>query len=305
MKLSLAIKNFLIYCEVAKNQSPKTIENYQHYLLRALEFFGDLKVSEIDLMGINNFRLFLKRLNQNSNHEQLSVKTINYHLIAFRAFLKFLQKNDVDCLSPEKIELAKVAGRKIEYLSREELIRLLESLNFETLKDKRNKAIIELFVATGMRVSELHKLNIKDVDFESNSIIIRGKGGKVRPVFLTHRSKQALLDYLQKRIDHFTPLFVSTKSLEIDDLKGHLDHKRFSIYSIQELIKKQGIIANIAKKVTPHVLRHCFATNLLSNGADIRSVQEMLGHSSISTTQIYTHVSNQQLKELHQKYSEI
>lgn len=305
MKLSLAIKNFLIYCEVAKNQSPKTIENYQHYLLRALEFFSDIKVSEIDLMGINNFRLFLKRLNQNSKLEQLSVKTINYHLIAFRAFLKFLQKNDIDCLSPEKIELAKVANRRIEYLSREELIRLLESLKSETLIDKRNKAIIELFIATGMRVSELHKLNIKDVDFESNSIVIRGKGGKIRPVFLTQRSKVALIDYLQKRNDHFTPLFISSRSKEINDLKGHLDHKRFSIYSIQELIKKQGIIANIAKKVTPHILRHCFATNLLSNGADIRSVQEMLGHSSISTTQIYTHVSNKQLKELHQKYSGI
>ena len=289
MKLTLAIKNFLIHCEVTKNQSSKTIENYQHYLLRFLEFLGDKPMHEITLTE-NGVRL------------NLSIKTINYHLISLRALLKFLQRNDVACLTPEKIELAKSHVRQIEFLTQKELIKYLESFAMVSIVEKRNKAIAEFLVATGLRISEMIKLNRKDINYEEQSLVIRGKGGKVRPVFITARAMQYLQDYLQRRDDPFLALFVSSKKFNAD-LSGHLDHQRLSAYSVQEMIRKQAILAKISKKVTPHILRHCFATNLLQNGADLRSVQELLGHSSISTTQIYTHVSNQKLRQDHEQFS--
>ncbi len=302
MKLTLAIKNFLIHCEVTKNQSSKTIENYQHYLLRFLEFLGDKPMHEITLTDITEFRLFLKRLTKNGVRLNLSIKTINYHLISLRALLKFLQRNDVACLTPEKIELAKSHVRQIEFLTQKELIKYLESFAMVSIVEKRNKAIAEFLVATGLRISEMIKLNRKDINYEEQSLVIRGKGGKVRPVFITARAMQYLQDYLQRRDDPFLALFVSSKKFNAD-LSGHLDHQRLSAYSVQEMIRKQAILAKISKKVTPHILRHCFATNLLQNGADLRSVQELLGHSSISTTQIYTHVSNQKLRQDHEQFS--
>ena len=302
MNLTLAIKNFLIYCEVAKNQSPKTIENYQHYLLRFLEFLGDKPVDAIRLDDVFEFRLFLNRLTKDGIRLELSSKTINYHLISLRALLKFLQKNDIVSLSPEKIELAKVRPRQIDYLKADELMLYLESFETDSLIQIRNKAMAEFLVATGLRISEMIQLNRKEVNFTDRSLVIRGKGGKVRPVFVTDRALKFLQDYLNKRRDPFLPLFISERKRS-KDLKGHLDHFRLSAYSIQKIIRTQGLKANLSQKITPHILRHCFATNLLNNGADLRSVQEMLGHSSIATTQIYTHVTNQKLKLDHDKFS--
>lgn len=304
MKLSTAIRDFLEHCEIEKNQSKKTLVNYQHYLSRFLMFTEDIDIAKIDRNLVKKYRLFLNRYEFRPN-EVLTIKTQNYHVIALRAFLKFCVKQDWRTLEPEKIELGKIPERTVEYLTREELERLFEAVDVGKIIGLRNRAILEFLYSTGLRISELVGLNRNQINLERGEFQVRGKGQKMRIVFLSDRAKEWIADYLDAREDGFDPVFLNhrrarKKKEGAIEMKG--EHRRLTAYTIQEMVRKTAFEAGIVKKVTPHVLRHSFATELLINGADIRSVQEMLGHASITTTQIYTHLTNKKLKEIHEKF---
>src|SRR5690606_9839937 len=298
------LERFLIYVELEKNRSPKTLENYHHYLHRFGEYFGkDRDLSELQLIDIQQFRLKLNRIEDERTHRTLGIKTQNYHLIALRAFLKYVTKHDVKTLAPEKVELSKIPERSVEFLSKEELVRIFEAVNMKNVAGIRDHAILQMLYSTGLRVSELTNLNRESVDLKRREFMVRGKGRKQRIVFMTPLAADAVEKYLNYRTDNFEPLFISGgrgKKVDEDILSG--EKKRLSPRSVQKLVSKYARKAGIIKKVTPHTLRHSFATTLLQNGADIRSVQEMLGHASITTTQIYTHVTNSRLKEIHEKF---
>ncbi len=291
------IVDFLEHAEIAKNQSEKTIENYHHYLHRFLDFAGDIKPNAITLKLVQKYQLHLNRLEEN-----LSKKTQNYHIIALRAFLKYLIRNDYETLPPEKIELSKTPERTVEFLTREELERLFKSVNLKNKKGLRDRAILETLYSTGLRVSELRSLNRKQVDLKRREFMVRGKGRKPRIVFISDRCAKWLNEYLKTRTDNHEPLFINYGRTRSGDNISAGEKRRLTDYSIQEIVRGTARHAGLVKRVTPHVLRHSFATELLQNGADIRSVQEMLGHASITTTQIYTHVTNKRLKEIHRKY---
>jgi len=293
---------FLEHVEVVKNLSQKTLENYRHYLGRFLNWYGEGKSpSTISLQDIHNYQLFLKRYKDDRGRE-LGTKTRNYHIIALRAFLKYLIKMDIKTLPPEKIDLQKIPERSVEYLSREELQRLFEAVEGEDVMHLRDKAILETLYSTGLRVSELASLNRAQVDVVRKEFMVRGKGKKTRIVFLSGRAANLISIYIEARKDNFEPIFISHgRSKKGEDITLG-EKKRLTTVSIENIVRKYARNAGIIKKVTPHVLRHSFATELLINGADIRSVQEMLGHSSITTTQIYTHLTNKRLKEVHEKF---
>lgn len=295
------IKEFLEYCEIAQNKSPKTIENYKHYLERFDEFLSEnMNPKDLTLKKIQNYRIFLNRM-VDEKGRKLAVKTQNYHLIALRAFLKYLVKNDVNTLAPEKIELSKIPERTVEFLTREELERLFEAVDRAKSVGRRDTAILETLYSTGLRVSELCHLNREQVDLKRREFMIRGKGRKPRIVFLSKKAVEAIENYIKTRQDNFKPLFINSgKGMKQDILDD--EKRRLTTVSIENVVRKYALKAGIIKKVTPHTLRHSYATELLANGADIRSVQEMLGHSSITTTQIYTHVTNKALREVHDKY---
>jgi site-specific recombinase XerD len=304
MKLSEAIESFLEHCEIEKNQSKKTLINYRHYLDRFLAFATDLNLSSIDLNLVKKYRVFLNRF-EFRPHEPLTIKTQNYHIIALRAFLKYCIKQDWKTLEPEKIELSKIPDRTVEYLTREELERLFEAVDTSTIIGLRNRAIMEMLYSTGLRVSELSSLNRDQINLERGEFQVRGKGRKMRIVFLSERAIEWISEYLEQRDDAYEPLFLNhrrarKKKEGAVTMKG--EHRRLTDYTIQEMVRRTAYEAGIVKKVTPHVLRHSFATELLINGADIRSVQDMLGHASITTTQIYTHLTNQKLREIHEKF---
>jgi site-specific recombinase XerD len=295
-------QQFLIYLEITKNLSPRTLRNYHHWLRRFGQFFGSHKqVSEISYLDIQNYRLKLNRTVDQSG-KTLSIKTQSYHLIALRSFLKYLQKNDYPSLSAEKIELPKVPERSVEFLTSEELISFFEQISETTLLEKRNSAIMHTLYASGLRVSELCQLSRHNVNLKTREFAVRGKGAKMRIVFLTELAAEKIGNYLKLRTDECEPLFIShaRKSANIDDP----EKRRLNRVTIETIVSKQALKSGITKKVTPHTLRHSFATTLLKNGADIRSVQTMLGHASIKTTQVYTHVTNQQLREVHQSKME-
>ncbi len=284
---------FLEYLEIEKGRSLKTVENYDHYLTRFIGF-GELKrPSQIDDEVVRRFRLAI-------NRDGLKKNTQNYYLIALRSFLKYLAKLNVASLAPERIELAKTGARELELVTVVELGRLLAGPKGEAEKALRDRAILELFFSTGLRVSELCSLN-RDLDLTRDEFSIRGKGEKVRLVFLSPVAKEAIKAYLKKRqgLDE-EALFINVS--EINPPAGGSKSGRLTSRSVERLVKKYAIEAGISKKVTPHTLRHAFATDLLQNGADIRSVQMMLGHANISTTQVYTHVTDRQLKAVHQKF---
>lgn len=304
------ISQFLDYCEITKNQSPKTIENYKHYLGRFTTFLEEknlvsLTADKIDLPLINSYRLYLNRIEK---PKSLSVKTQNYHIIALRAFLKYLTKNDITTIAPEKIELSKIPERTVEVLSKEELDRIFEAVDATDVRGARDLAILETLYSTGLRVSELSNLDRPQVDLKRREFMVRGKGRKPRIVFLSEHAAEIIEKYLAKRTDNFAPLFISfPRQKKAQDGQAQQDilitgAKRLSTVSIESTVSKYARLAGIIKKVTPHTLRHSFATQLLINGADIRSVQELLGHASITTTQIYTHVTNKALREIHEKF---
>jgi len=300
-KLITAIEAFLEHVEIGKNQSLKTVRNYHHYLTRFEEFAGgDLPVSDITLDVVTKYRLFLNRYKDRFGRS-LTRKTQGYHLIALRAFLKHLARQDIESLAAEKVDLPKAEDRHVEFLTADEVKKLIDAAPLSKNTEARDRAIVEALYATGLRVSELVSLNRDQVDLERREFTVIGKGRKARVVFLTPRAAEAIQHSLTLRDDNFRPLFVNTRHTpSIARFDG--EQRRLSAVSIQSLVRRAALKAGIQKKVTPHVLRHSFATTLLQHGADLRSVQEMLGHASITTTQIYTHLTNQRLREVHEKF---
>lgn len=295
------ITEFLEHAEIDKNQSIKTVINYQHYLMRFIDFAGLIKPHEITLPVIQKYRLYLNRLND-KHGLPLSKKTQSYHIIALRAFLKYLGKMDIPSLSPEKIEVGKLEQSIVEFLDQDELKLLFKTIDTTKKQGIRDKAIVELLYSTGLRVSELVNLNRDQVDLERQEFTVRGKGSKVRLVFISDKAKKAVENYLAIREDTWKPLFISYSRPRDKGIQSTGEHKRITALSIQNMIRSTAIKAGIHKHVTPHTLRHSFATNLLQNGADLRAVQEFLGHASITTTQIYTHLTDNRLKDIHKKF---
>lgn len=297
---------FLEYMEIEKGRSLKTVENYDRYLSKFIENQGLKDSREITEEVVRSFRLWLNRQN-------LAKNTQNYYVIAIRVFLKYQVSRGTQVLSPGRIELAKTGQRDLDLISSQELERLLAAPDLKTEAELRDKAVLELLFSTGLRVSELCALNVDDVDLSRDEFSVRGKGGKVRVVFLSDDAKAALKTYLDKRKGLTEALF-STVSRETVTQGGTRLSRRSSerakgdesnrLYprSVQRLIKHYAIKAGITRKVTPHVIRHSFATDLLSNGADLRAVQALLGHSNITTTQIYTHVTDKQLRDVHKAF---
>ncbi len=293
------MSDFLEYLEVEKGRSLKTIENYSLYLNRFIEFTDDIKVSKIDLDKISKWRQWLNRY-KSDDGRTIGKATQNYHLIAMRSFLKYLARRDVDSLAPEKIELATSVRPQVSFLNQEEVISLFEAIPTDNIVGLRDRSIVELLFSTGLRVSELAALNIKDLNFKTGEFSIRGKGQKDRPVYLSESAAFVLSKYLEARNDDFVPLFVHFRGTQSDFNGG--EYTRLTVRSIQRIVERYAHKAGIAKHVTPHTLRHSFATDLLTNGADLRSVQSLLGHSNIATTQVYTHVTDPQLKEAHKNF---
>lgn len=303
MNIADALRQYLEYIEIEKGRSLKTIENYERYLSRFFEQQSIKNLSDITEDSVRSFRIWLNRQpgGNNKSGETLKKRTQNYYLIALRGFLKYFSVREFEVLAPGKIELAKLADREIDMISSAELERLRNTPDLTTLKGLRDKAIIEFFFSTGLRVSELASLT-RDIDMSEGSFSIRGKGEKMRIVFVSPEAQQALDAYLEKRNDMDNSLFTATPNKAGE--KSVSDRKASGITprSIERMIKQRSIEAGISKKVTPHVLRHSFATNLLQNGADLRSVQALLGHANITTTQVYTHVSDTHLHEIHKKF---
>ncbi len=299
-------REFLEHVEIEKGNSLKTVNNYDHYISRFLEFAKISDPSDITDDKVREFRLFLNRQPgvkvRGQSASTLKKNTQNYYLIALRTFLKYLMKRRITSLPPDRIDLAKIKERSLDLISVDELNRLLKAPLVEnisgkkddTLKIFRDKAILELFFSTGLRLSELCSLN-RDLDLSKDEFSIRGKGEKVRVVFLSESAKDAIRKYLRNRKDLDEPLFIQYSS-------NAGKSNRLTQRSIERIVKYYAIKAGISKKVTPHVIRHSFATDLLSNGADIRSVQMMLGHANIATTQIYTHITDKQLRDVHKKF---
>lgn len=290
---------FLEYLEIEKNRSPKTIENYNHYLTRFINFAKVENPRDITEEAIRKYRLTLNRTTDERG-KSLKKVTQNYHIIALRSFLKYLAKRDIRTVPAEKIELGKQEEREVVFLESSELERFLRAPQGASLSDLRDRAILETLFSTGLRVSELCSLDQDDIDLKRGEFSVKGKGSKIRLVFLSEQAKAAIASYLEKRRDADGALFVRVPRGEHFE---KFEELRLAPRSIQRIIKKYAIAAGIVgKKVTPHSLRHSFATDLLRNGADIRSVQALLGHSSVTTTQIYTHVTDKQLREIHQKF---
>lgn len=291
--------DFLEYLEIEKNRSQLTIRNYDYYLSFFLSWSMIRSPEEITIDLVRKFRLYLNRY-KDKNGKSLKKITQDYYIIALRGFLKYLAKKDIGTLAGDKIELGKTQERQVEFLSAAEIQRLLGAAGEEKLADLRDKAILALLFSTGLRVSELAKLNRDNINIQEGEFSVRGKGDKIRLVFISDSAGKALADYLEKRKDMDKALFIRVKKKEN---KGEEERGlRLTPRSVQRIVKKYAAKAGIMKEVTPHTLRHSFATDLLSNGADIRSVQELLGHSSVTTTQIYTHITNKRLKDVHRKF---
>lgn len=308
-------QQFLEYVEIEKGRSLKTVENYDRYLTRFLNHTKATSPKDITDNTVREYRVWLNRQETKSAKglasSTLKKKTQNYYLIALRAFLKYMARMGVESLSPDRIELAKTPERSLDLISAEELGRLLDAPDTTTLRGLRDRTLMELLFSTGLRVSELCSLP-REINLKLDEMSVRGKGEKVRVVFLSDEAKKWLKTYLDKRDDMDDALFVqifgsseggvgSAKG-ESKKLATNRDSLRLTSRSVERIVKQYAIKAGISKKVTPHVIRHSFATDLLRNGADLRSVQMLLGHANIGTTQIYTHVTDSELKRVHQKF---
>lgn len=298
---------FLEHLEIEKSRSKKTIENYSHYLDRFLEWSKISSPDEITLDLIRSFRVYLNRV-EDSRGKTLKRITQNYYIISIRSFLKYLSKQDVKALQAEKVDIGKSSIKEVEFLETDEVERILNAASGSSFKVLRDRAIMELLFSAGLRVSELTNINRDKLDLKNKEFSVRGKGDKVRVVFISDSAAKYLQKYLDKRTDMDPALFVrDEKSLvkfknDKTIKKNKTDGLRITPRSVQRIVKYYATKAGIIKNVHPHTLRHSFATDLLMNGADIRSVQEMLGHSSITTTQVYTHITNKQLREVHQAF---
>ncbi len=300
MTLSALITDFLEYLELEKNASQRTIKNYDHYLRRFLVFAGEIEPSAIDLQMIRKYRLHLSRYIDPQTKNPLKRVTQNYFMIALRSFLRYLARNDIETLSAEKVELGEGDPSPLKVLDQESLERLLLSPDTSDKSGIRDRTILETLFSTGLRVSELASLNRNTINLNRREFGIVGKGGKERVVFLSDSAVEWLNRYLGARNDSFKPLFIRFQGRMDPSDDG--EKMRLTPRSIERIVEKYVKASGLSVKATPHTLRHSFATDLLINGADIRSVQEMLGHSNISTTQIYTHITNKQLKEVHRAF---
>lgn len=300
------IMDFIEYIEIEKGRSIRTAENYHLYMDRLVEFAGDIPVSQITDELVRKYRLWLNRYIDAQGRE-LSIITQSYHLIALRSFLKYCGQRDIDTLDADRINLPKVAKKQVSFLLAEEVARMMDAVDLDDPNGLRDKAILELLFSGGMRVSELCSLNREQVNLDRREFTIRGKGNKDRPIFISKAAAAAVGDYLNSRNDNLKPLFLNNsrnihKDLDDSDGIDASESRRLTPRSIQRIVTKYTRLAGITKHVTPHTLRHSFATDLLMNGADLRSVQSMLGHSNIATTQIYTHVTDPHLKEVHEQF---
>lgn len=302
-KLEPLIQTFLEYMEIERNASKLTVRNYRLYLARFARWFNGAcpgkDTSDLSVDIVRKYRVYL------SNHvdeKGMTLKRItqSYYIIALRSFLRFLVRNDYDTLSPEKIDLPKAESKSLKFLEKDHMRQLFNAIDASSEKGLRDRAIFELLFSTGLRVSELARLNRDQINFETREFGVIGKGGRARVVFLSDSAAFWLNKYFEKRADEFKPAFIRYAKEKLIEDSG--EKMRLTTRSIERLLEKYVRISRIPIKATPHTLRHSFATDLLSNGADLRSVQEMLGHKNISTTQIYTHVTNPQLREVHKKF---
>ena len=299
MYLGELIIDFIEHVEVERGRSWRTAANYKLYLERLVEFAGDIEAEKITPELVRKWRLWLNRY-ENENGDSLSPLTQSYHLIALRSFLGYLSKREIESLTPEKIELPKTKRKQVSFLSQEETERILSVVSDKTPQDLRDRAILELLYSSGLRVSELCNLDRDHVNLKRGEFMVRGKGQKDRPVFISPEASESLANYLDTRRDGAKPLFIRYSGSKED--AGDGDSFRLTPRSVQRIVSHYAKLAGITKHVSPHTLRHSFATDLLMNGADLRSVQSMLGHSNISTTQVYTHVTDQHLREVHQRF---
>ncbi|MDB9944385.1 tyrosine-type recombinase/integrase [bacterium] len=304
MSLQDLKREFLEYLEIEKGRSIHTVANYDRYLTRFLEYAKIDDPKKLTESMVREYRMWLNRqpgTKVGRQSDTLKRKTQNYYLIALRAFLKYIRKRGFESLSPERIELARVPERSLDLISSEELDRLMKGPDTTTIQGLRDKAMLELLFSTGLRVSELCSLSTEDIDLNRDEFSVRGKGDKIRVVFISDAAQDAVKTYLKERKDMEDALFIQYGKNAKKDLKDQKD-LRLSPRSVQRIIKKYATIAGITRKVTPHVIRHSFATDLLQNGADLRSVQALLGHANIATTQVYTHVTDKHLRDIHKKF---
>lgn len=301
MYFSEALADFLEHLEVEGGRSPRTIENYKLYLERFIDFAGDIDVAKITSETIRKYRLWLNRYKNSNTGEELLLITQNYHLIALRGLLTYLSQRDISSLAADKITLPKTVRKQVTFLHYDEVVRLIEQIPLDNEPGLRDRAIIELLFSSGLRVSELVNLNRDHINLARREFMVRGKGQKDRPVFVSMSAAEHVKNYLDARHDNLPALFISySRRLTKPSVSG--DYRRLSARSIQRMVSHYARLAGITKHVSPHTMRHSFATDLLMNGADLRAVQSMLGHSNIATTQIYTHVTDQHLKDVHERF---
>ena len=301
MYLSEAIADFLEHLEVEGGRSMRTIENYKLYLERFMDFTGDIEVVKITSEVVRKYRIWLNRYKNNNTGEELLLITQTYHLIALRGLLTYLSRRDVTTLAADKILLPKTARKQVTFLHYDEVIKMIDQIPLDSESGLRDRAIIELLFSSGLRISELVNLNRDHINLTRREFMVRGKGQKDRPVFVSTSAAEHVANYLAERHDSLPPLFLSySRRHAAPDTSG--DFRRLGPRSIQRMIAHYARLAGITKHVSPHTMRHSFATDLLMNGADLRSVQSMLGHSNISTTQVYTHVTDQHLKDIYERF---
>lgn len=307
MDISNLIEDFLEHLEVESGRSKKTIENYRLYLMRFYEIAQEildqsgLKPEEITKDLLRKYRLKLNRYGSENGNEDLQTITQAYHLIALRGFLKYLARREIKTLDPSLVDLPHVVRKQVTFLHYDEVEDMLEQIDLGTESGLRDRAIIELLYSGGLRVSELVGLNRDSINLERREFVVRGKGSKDRPIFISEACADRVSDYLDARTDSLPALFLNnSRNTQAVDTSGNF--RRITARSVERIVEKYARLAGITKHVSPHTLRHSFATDLLMNGADIRAVQSMLGHSDISTTQIYTHVTDAHLKDVHEKF---
>lgn len=301
MFVSEALTDFLEHLEIEGGRSQNTIRNYSLYLERFIEFAGDIEVVKITSEMIRRYRLWLNRYKNDNDGKALSILTQSYHLIALRGFLTYLSRRDIPSLSADKIILPKTVRKQVTFLQYDEVVNLIDNIPLDNEQGLRDRAIIELLFSSGLRVSELVNLNRDHINLKRREFMVRGKGQKDRPVFVSQHAAEHVENYLQARQDSLPALFLNYSRRSTKPTTSG-DYRRLSARSIQRMISHYARLAGITKHVSPHTMRHSFATDLLMNGADLRSVQSLLGHSSISTTQVYTHVTDQHLKDIHERF---
>lgn len=299
MYVSDLIMDYVESLEVEGGRSAKTAENYRLYLERFAEFSDNIEVEKISTETVRKYRLWLNRY-ENPLNETLSTITQSYHLIALRGFLKYLSDREINSLPADKVKLPKVSRKQVSFLHFDEVERLLDTIPLDDEPGLRDRAILELLFSSGLRVSELVNLNRGHINTKRREFMVRGKGQKDRPVFVSKPAAERVDEYLAARLDNLPPLFLSYSRNNVSSQSG--DFRRLTARSIQRMISKYARLAGITKHVSPHTMRHSFATDLLMNGADIRSVQSMLGHANIATTQVYTHVTDEHLREVHERF---